>query len=171
MSEPEPVSPGLTKLSTKSLSFHDTVDRIVVKGAEGSNARVVRTVPLLFACARVGAWRVARARALPRSRVTLFVAVSFPILPQARLRATTSTHFKTMLNPQNRSMLKKIEKQRADQKLQAKQLADLQRKLEQEARVIDATIWPHDLTERGEDCSLLLPPSLLSPPLFLARLL
>ena len=102
---------------------------------------------------------------------TLFVAVSFPILPQARLRATTSTHFKTMLNPQNRSMLKKIEKQRADQKLQAKQLADLQRKLEQEARVIDATIWPHDLTERGEDCSLLLPPSLLPPPLFLARLL
>lgn len=67
----------------------------------------------------------------------------------SRLRATTSLHFKTMLNPQNRSMLRKIEKQKADQKLQAKQLADLQRKLEREARVIDATIQAKDLTERG----------------------
>jgi signal recognition particle subunit SEC65 len=67
----------------------------------------------------------------------------------SRLRATTSAHFKTMLNPQNRSMLRRIEKQKADQKLQAKQLADLHRELERKARVIDATIFPADLTERG----------------------
>lgn len=67
----------------------------------------------------------------------------------ARLRATTSGHFKAMLNPQNRSLLRKIEKQKADHKLQAKQLADLQRKLERDARVIDATIQAKDLTERG----------------------
>ena len=104
----------------------------------------------------------ARARAFPLANL---LTVSLSILPQARLRATTSTHFKTMLNPQNRSMLRKIEKHKADQKLQAKQLADLQRKLEKEARVVDATIKPHDLTERGEACSLHLPP----PPFSLLR--
>ena len=62
----------------------------------------------------------ARARAFPLANL---LTVSLSILPQARLRATTSTHFKTMLNPQNRSMLRKIEKHKADQKLQAKQLA------------------------------------------------
>eukprot|EP01043_Picozoa_sp_COSAG02_P010794 COSAG02_NODE_387_length_23294_cov_52.630610_16_plen_280_part_00 len=67
----------------------------------------------------------------------------------SRLREAPSKHFKTMLTPQNRSMLGKIEKQKADQKLQANQLADLQRKLEREARVIEATIQATDLTERG----------------------
>jgi len=67
----------------------------------------------------------------------------------ARLRATTSTHFKTMLNPNNRDMLRSIEKHRAAEKLQAAQLRELQRELETKARVIDATIKPDDLTERG----------------------
>lgn len=151
MGEPEPESTGLRKVSTRSLSFHDSVGRIVVKGEEGSNARAVRTVSLL--CVR------ARSPSLSCS------LSPSSILPQARLRATTSTHFKTMLNPQNRSMLRKIEKQKADQKLQAKQLADLQRKLEKEARVVDATISAHDLTERGEACSLHLP----LPPFSLLR--
>lgn len=46
-------------------------------------------------------------------------------------------------------MFRKIEKQKADQKLHAKQLADLHRKFEKQARVVDATIYSKDLTERG----------------------
>jgi hypothetical protein len=67
----------------------------------------------------------------------------------ARLRATTSTHFKTMLNPNNRDMLRSIEKHRAAEKLQAAQLRELQRELETKARVIDAPIKPDDRTGRG----------------------
>ena len=66
-----------------------------------------------------------------------------------RLRATTSTHFKTMLSPQNREMHRQIDRQRAAAKIQATELAKMQRELETKALVVEATITRADITEYG----------------------